>query len=285
VKIALKQSSAAALFVLMLAVFASPVFAAQTGAFERVPAAALVALAEARGKPFSHGIVFVNGHYLAPPYVVSRYGTALAINGIQISGQLVPWSAFLATQGSGVARGGKSPEPGVRNLEPSVPSSAAATNVDDLFGDAASVPASSSTNVASAKNVEHPVPSTGPSSFVPNAKSDLLLKRINAMRTDLDRALRGDQFFFFSTKYARVNGNANTAFELLEVLPEAMRDAADAADLQARLRAVGVTYIGPEVCDDLIAHRVDYPARIERRRTMKAEAEALRVLQQDRSVL
>lgn len=272
----------------MLAVTAlSSSFAAQTSApaFEKVPAAALVALAETRGRPFMHGVVFVNGRYIAPPYVISRYGTALAVNGVQITGQLVPWSAFLATQSN------VSPSTVTHStVVTSVPvsgkkaESSAASTVDDLFGDDAPAPAPAAPAPGSSASAAAPVaePSV---KFVPNTRSDLLLKRLNTMRTDLDRSLRDDQFFFFSTKYARVNGNSNTALELLNALPEALRDATDADDLQSRLRAAGVTYIGPEVCSDLIAHRFDYPALIERRRKMKADTEALRLLQQEGSTL
>ena len=277
------QLSVAPLALLIALTVSAPVLVAQTASsFEKVPSAALVALAEARGKPFMHGLVFVNGHYLAPPYIVSRYGTALAVNGVQISGQLVPWSVFLATQSTAAAV----PVPAVANAPaaagtaPAATSSAAST-VDDLFGEEAPAPAPAPATAPTA-----PAVAADPSvKFVPNAKSDLFLRRINTMRTDLDRALRGDQFFFFGTKYARVNGNSNTALELLAVLPEAMRDAADAADLQSRLRAAGITYIGPEVCADLIVHRVDYPALIERRRKMKEDADNLRLMQQEGSVL
>ncbi|MBR0506844.1 MAG: hypothetical protein IJJ84_15700, partial [Kiritimatiellae bacterium] len=65
--------------------------------FEEVPAGANKALKAVKGKPIRSGMVFVNGHYVKPPYVLMRSGTALFVNhGIQITGQIVPWKAFLS---------------------------------------------------------------------------------------------------------------------------------------------------------------------------------------------
>ena len=65
--------------------------------FADVPAAALQNLKGARGKPIRSGVVFVNGRYLPPPYVVWRRGTAIFIGDVQATGQIVPWSVFEAT--------------------------------------------------------------------------------------------------------------------------------------------------------------------------------------------
>ena len=94
-------------------------------AFEKVPDAARVALKGARGKPVRKGFVFVNGHYLPPPYVVARYGTAIFVNNVQVTDQIVPWKSFLATQA------------GAAPAAPSAPAAPAkkATAIDDLFDD------------------------------------------------------------------------------------------------------------------------------------------------------
>ena len=108
----------AALAAVLLADAAAP-------AFEKVPDAARVALKGARGKPVRKGFVFVNGHYLPPPYVVARYGTAIFVNNVQVTGQVVPWKSFLATQPGN--------EPAVTPA-PAAPAKKA-TAIDDLFDD------------------------------------------------------------------------------------------------------------------------------------------------------
>ena len=77
---------------------AAPEPAAKRAAFATVPKQALVELKATVGKPFSAGLVFVNGKFLDPPYKVERYGTALRINGIQVTNEIVPWTEFLKTQ-------------------------------------------------------------------------------------------------------------------------------------------------------------------------------------------
>ena len=52
--------------------------------FPRPPAAAVTALNKTVGKPFDSGYVFIDGHYVKPPYTVERYGTVIRINGLQV---------------------------------------------------------------------------------------------------------------------------------------------------------------------------------------------------------
>lgn len=56
------------------------------------------ALQITRGKQIDSGLVFLDGKFLSPPYVVERYGNALRINGIQVTRALIPWGRFLMTQ-------------------------------------------------------------------------------------------------------------------------------------------------------------------------------------------
>ena len=80
--------------------FALPLFAQANSksAFATVPKQALVELRATVGKPFSSGLVFVNGKFLDPPYKIERYGTAIRINGVQVTNEIIPWTEFLKTQ-------------------------------------------------------------------------------------------------------------------------------------------------------------------------------------------
>ena len=66
--------------------------------FEKVPDQALEMLKGTRSKSVSSGLVFVNGRYVKPSYRVARHGTAIFVNDSQVTGQVVPWTSFLATQ-------------------------------------------------------------------------------------------------------------------------------------------------------------------------------------------
>lgn len=223
--------------------------------FEKVPRQAMEMLKGARGKPFSAGLVFVNGAYQRTPYRIVRYGTALFVNDVQATGQIVPWRSFLATQD------GYEP--------PAAPAKAAPPpkkSEDDLFDD------------APAKKEEAARPAPEPEvagAFAPNAKSDALLKKVNAARLELQRKLKAGYLVFLGANYARVAVEPRVARALMAVLPEAIRDAADGGDLAAALRAQGFPFMHRALCDDLVANRADYLQLVARRAKIQ-EDEALR---------
>jgi len=211
--------------------------------FKRVPTPALKALGAIQGKPIKTGWVFVNGHYLKPPYVVQRFGTALRVNGTQITGPLVPWKKFEATQKT-VAEGAED-------------DAAEAKDVDDLFEEE--------------EEEEEAKPAASAAAFVENERSKRLVKTINDARTELDKELRRGKMYFFSTVQTRIELDPRIARDLVKKLPEALRDATDGADLARRLRAAGITYLNAEQCDQVVANRADYVALIDRRRTLEEQ--------------
>ena len=238
---------------------------AATPQFEEVPAAANKALKAVKGKAIRTGMVFVNGHYVKPPYVLMRSGTALFVNyNTQITGQVVPWKAFLATQGGAAAAAAKPAAPA-----PARP----AQSVDDLFADAPPV-APAKTAAPAAANAAEDV------DFTPNEQSKRLLKRINDRRSYLDRRLREGYVIFFGSRYAPVSVAPRMARALLAMLPEAIRDADDGADLLRKLRAKGVNYLNREICDELVENRTDSPQIIEHRKEMEKADELNKLLQQ-----
>ena len=238
---------------------------AATPQFEEVPAAANKALKAVKGKAIRTGMVFVNGHYVKPPYVLMRSGTALFVNyNTQITGQIVPWKTFLATQGGAAAAAAKPAAPA-----PARP----AQSVDDLFADAPPV-APAKTAAPAAANAAEDV------DFTPNEQSKRLLKRINDRRSYLDRRLREGYVIFFGSRYAPVSVAPRMARALLAMLPEAIRDADDGADLLRKLRAKGVNYLNREICDELVENRTDSPQIIEHRKEMEKADELNKLLQQ-----
>ena len=236
---------------------------AATPQFEEVPSAANKALKAVKGKPIRTGMVFVNGHYVAPPYVLMRSGTALFLNyNTQITGQIVPWKTFLATQGGGAAAP-KSATPAPART---------AQSVDDLFADAPPPPPKNAAPAAAdvAESVD----------FTPNEQSRRLLKRINDRRSYLDRKLREGDVIFFGSRYAPVSVAPRLARDLLAILPEAIRDSSDGADLYGKMRGRGITYMTREICDELVENRADYSYLVERRKEMAKADELNKLLQQ-----
>ena len=84
--------------IVLIAAFAAGMLMAAAPKFGEVPVAALQSLKGARGKPIRSGVVFVNGRYLPPPYVVWRRGTAIYIGDVQATGQIIPWTTFTMAQ-------------------------------------------------------------------------------------------------------------------------------------------------------------------------------------------
>ena len=239
---------------------------AATPQFEAVPAAANKALKAVKGKPIRTGMVFVNGRFVKPPYVLMRSGTAVFVNyNTQITGQVVPWKAFLATQGGASAQ-----RPSTQR--PAAPAPARTSqSVDDLFAD---TPPPQSTTAAPAADDAADV------DFIPNEQSKRLLKRINDRRSYLDRRLREGYVIFFGSRYAPVSVAPRLARDLLAMLPEAIRDSSDGADLFGKMRGKGITYMTREICDELIENRTDYSALVERRKEMEKADELNTLLQQ-----
>ena len=219
--------------------------------FEKVPLAALTALQESRGKSFTAGAVFVNGKYIVPPYVVSRYGTALMVNGHQVSGPLVPWSKFLAASRPAVAA------PSASASDASSETVQEASSVDELFDEPA---ASASAPAAAASEAK----------FVTNVRTRRLLQDIDKQRASLDKSLRLDHFYFFSPRYASVGGDLKTLDSMMARLPDELRAAESAEDLFSRLRRAGLGFVSMEVCTDLYANRLTFPALFELRKRVHA---------------
>ena len=245
-------------YILLAALAAGILADAAPPTFEKVPDAARTALKGSRGRPVRKGFVFVNGHYLAPPYTVARYGTAIFVNNVQVTDQIVSWKQFLSTQ------------PGAAPAVAAAPAAPAkkATAIDDLFDDGG----------APAKQATPEPAASGDGSFELNARAKQMLKRINDYRTDINRRLLNGETCFFGKNYARVDVPQRLGRGLLDVLPEAMRDAANGADLYGRMRNRGYVFLNANLCADLIENRADYTALVERRRKVKEDEDVQKLI-------
>lgn len=212
--------------------------------FEKVPAQAMRELKGAVGKPLDSGLVFVNGRYIRPPYHVARMGTAIFINDVQVTGQINSWRKFLATQPGYVGQ--------ITATKPNAQAVVKAKDVDDLFAD------------------DDP-PATAPKpalAFAANARSNELLHEIDMFRAGVQRRLREGSACFFGSRYARVEVPFGLVKKLLDVLPDAMREADDGVDLESRIRARGIVFLNRTICTELVENRPDYLKLIERRKAL-----------------
>ena len=225
--------------------------------FEKVPAQAQEMLKGARSKSVSTGLVFVNGHYLKPSYRVARYGTAIYVNDTQVTGQIVSWNAFLATQDGYVA-----PVAPVKPAAPA-PKKKAEKTVDDLFDDAPATAPAAETAAEKSAAAEP----TG--NFTPNAKSAALLKKVDDARVEVRHRLRDGYICFFGARYTRVYVEPRVARTLLGILPEAIRDASSGAELAAAMRTKGFPFMTRPLCEDLFENQADYLLLAKRREQIR----------------
>jgi len=250
-------------------VLCTGVLLAETAAlFEPVPAAVRALKVTRSKKPSRDGFVFACGHYVKPPYKVMRKGTAIFVNSEQVTDQIVPWRSFLATQEGGMSAPPPAPVVAAKPVK-----TAAEKSEDDLFeeGDA---PAPAAVKGTAKPAPVEPEPAVA---FTPNARSAALVKRVNAVRLDVDKRLRAGDILFFGKNYARVTVDARTANGLLGALPDALRDANDGEDLHQRLRG-RFPFMTRALCMDLLAHRADYVALAERVKAMQDSAKLQKML-------
>ena len=288
--------------------------------FPKVPAQALTTLKGERGKPVKDGLVFINGHYVEPPYTVMRYGNSIRINDIPATGQIISWNTFLSTQDENNVEkrtigGGEAPAPGdtpppggapapakdsgddlfdddfafsrpaaVPGLQVAGWSLPLSDALDDLFGDDDITPAKPTPSRPSAvRRPAAPPPPPKPVTvytlkpgcvFDMNPRARELLKNVSKVRADIDMNLRSGGLCIFSSRHPRKLLSARLAQELMDVLPEALRDATSAAQLEGTLRAKGIHYIDSTIAQQLFANRTDYFA-LQNRRTAMREARKL----------
>lgn len=254
-----------------------------------IPKASGKALGVTRGKPFSKGLVFVDGKYIMPPYTVERWGVGIRINGTPVVAQVIDWTEFLKTQdgvkvtkteNAPAAVSEPEPEP---ELDVEEEEDDSDTSLDDLFDDdpKPKKPAKKTTK-KKARKPRPPKPTTTISvsfdgEFAANDASDALLKKINKTRTDINAILLSDGFICFGQNYARVSGDARIATQILNKLPDIEKTAQSEADLIAGVNSAGLVYLTESICRDLYRNRVDY-LKLQARREKQKNEEALKKL-------
>lgn len=251
-------------------------------AFQPIPKASARALGVTRGKSFSKGLVFINGKYLPPPYVVERWGTGIRINSTPVTGQIVDWNEFLKTQPgvktvttepeSVAVSESAEPEAEAEATSETQPVEAAAdvNSLDDLFeddsdeNDVKKKPAAAR-STPKPKVVHKPAPKPRATvsyvlegDFVPNEETKALVKRINQMRTDVDRTLRSGGFLCFGDKYPNLSGDSRLLKKLLSKLPELQQQATDEAAFVSSAYAANIVYLNETLLRELYKNRIDY---------------------------
>lgn len=244
-----------------------------------IPKASGKALGVSRGRAFSEGLVFINGKYLEPPYVVERWGTGIRINGTPVIGQIVDWSDFLKTQsGVKVTKTESTPAAAEPEPEPEVEEEVEEeddtdSSLDDLFDDdpkPAKKAVKKPTKKKKVAKKRPPKPTTTVSyvldgDFVMNDAAKALVARVNKIRTDLNATLLKGGILIFGDRYARVSADTHSAEQVLSALPDILKQSTSADDVLAAARAAGLVYLTPPICADLYANKIDY-LKLQRRK-------------------
>lgn len=263
-------------------------------AFPEVPKASGKALKVTRGKPFNAGLVFVNGKFITPPYVVERWGNGIRINKTFVTGPVIEWSEFLKTQtGFKVTKSEEAAPAPAPVAEAPAPAPAPEpepeveedddSSLDDLFDDdpkpkkkkkvVAKKPAMKPARPAAPPKPKVTTTYSIDGDFVANDVTKAMVTRINGVRTEIDRILRAGGFICFGDGYSRVTGDARTANEMLEVLPEIMQHGTSVEGFISGVRQKQLYYLTEPVCQDIFRNRVDYRALQELRARRKKEQE------------
>lgn len=254
--------------------------------FPRPAAGSSKALKATVGKEFSAGYVFVDGKYLPPPYQVNRVGSVIRINGVQVTFEVVPWSEFVQTQeGVTVTKKEIMPAEGATTAEPEPEAEPEVeeeeedddmSSLDDLFDDEPSEKKKAK-KPAKKKKAYKPKPA-GPRTvvtysfegeFKPNAKSKLLVDKVNQTRLDIDRKLRNGGAMFFGARYGnmgRLELTPAPAKAMMEKLPDIMKGSSTQAVFEAACRQAGYSYFTQAMLSDLFKSRLQYQQLIERRK-------------------
>ena len=250
---------------------------AVAAAFPEIPKASAKALGVTRGKSFSSGLVFIDGKFLEPPYVVERWGTGIRINSKPVTGQVIDWNEFLKTQ-TGV-KVTKTEVVSTSAPTPVVVSKPAETDyssaLDDLFEDDPK-PKKTLTRASFSTAVSVPKPKIATNyelsgDFVKNDASKALTAKINAVRTEIDGILRRGGFICFGGQYSRVTGDSRSALKMLEDLPELQMNSETAEQFRAGVRRANLVYLNDELCQELFRNKVDYRKLQEQRAKIKKE--------------
>lgn len=273
-------------------------------AFSPIPRESAKSLGATKSrKPIDDGLVFVNGRFVPPPYVVERWGTGIRVNGVQVTGQVVDWTDFLRTQDGVTLRPSAAPAPAPSAAQPPSPSpepepaefEEVSCELDYLFDDEAA-PSRQKKKSAKPKpsrpvqkKKAPPKPSAPPpvpvleGKFAMNDAAKAMLARVNAARTEIDRVLRGGGFICFGDGYSRLTGDRKSAERLMAVLPEVQQRAESAEALKDAARAAGLQYLHDAACDDLFRNRIGYRALQERRDRLARDREWKELLGPDGS--
>ena len=244
-------------------------------AFPSIPKASAKALGATKGKPFESGLVFVNGKYVKPPYVVERWGTGIRINGRKVTGQVIDWTEFIKTQS------------GVKVTTTTAPASSPVavaepvdddTSLDDLFDDVESGAKKGKKKASRPRKPQSTTSYSFDGDFTMNAASKALLEKLNAARTDVDKLLRSGGFVFFGDGYSRVSGDSAMTEKILKTLPDALRKCESASGLMTDLRDAGFVFFSEALCQDLYKNRVGYPQLAERRDRWQQDAQVQKLL-------
>ena len=249
--------------------------------FVKPPAASVRALKVTRGKPIKTGVVFIDGEFIKPPYVVERYGTVIRVNNKQATNQLLPWEEFLKTQAGAKVSTSSTEVAGGEELPADDDAGGgddlfAADDDDplaDLFGDEPKPKKAAPKKAAPKKKPAGPRVVTTTKvefdgTFEPNEKTDAMVAKLNKYRTGVSEVLARGGLVAFYSEHSRTTAGAAQAKVVMKNLPDCMRDCRSVDDLESMARGKGLSFLPHWFFEGVFRNRTNYIELVNYRKQM-----------------
>ena len=256
-----------------------PLFA--VSAFNPPPQESVDILKIKKLPPIRTGLVFINGKYVAPPYILERKGTVIYINSMQATQEIVPWDNFLKLQ-TGYRIEKVMPEGKKVIVEEKVPIEieeeveveVAEENFDDLFGDETPAAGGKTQKVKRkvkrieyrVQKVEKTIASNEPpvdkvcfdGPFRYNFRVKSLLAKIDRELQTVEKHLRRGWVFCFGDSYPRSEGDHIAARQVLDTLWVIGKRNSVKESFISDAQSSGIGFLPRYVLEDLYRNRLDY---------------------------
>ena len=240
------------------------------------------ALGTTEGKPITNGFVFIDGKYIAPPYLVTREGNGIYINGYLVE-QPCPWP---------IPQKKKSEVP-IKDPEmPQFISKNTSKYDKDLIEYLGKKKAYYLGKYGEKKTVKMMVKVYQDLPCVSNASLGLTEKYINVtwadgnkmrhrlimpkrktvkwtrktilewterVRADYEYRLNKGDYYFLGSAHGRMTGTADGAQKLLGVLLPILETSKNARVVQQKLQQSGITFMDEKACEVFFSNRNDSP--------------------------
>ena len=244
------------------------------------PSSALAELGSVAGLATSNGIVFIDGEYVQPPYLVKREGNLILINGRKIE-QPAPWPIPARPKPSFVTE--EAPMPSSVSISTTPYDRALLVFLDlrtafyfQTFQQDEALKRIAATyralpcvkaadflrdrevlDVTWANDEVHHIRVIMPPNRAPIWTREMVLERTEMVRATYETRLAAGDYFLLGDVGGRMTGTAEGARTVLPTLLEALKMSKDAKEMSDKMRAAGWMLFDGTVSEAFFKHRND----------------------------